>query len=86
MIDLHLHLDGSLSPEEILQLAACSGVTLPCKDADSLRPLLEAEPDCQSLGEYLEKFDLPLQVLQTEAALSLSVNFFDIPESFTLSC
>ena len=73
MIDLHLHLDGSLSPEEILQLAACSGVTLPCKDADSLRPLLEAEPDCQNLGEYLEKFDLPLQVLQTEAALSLSV-------------
>lgn len=73
MIDLHLHLDGSLSPEEILDLAARSGITLPQKDADSLRPLLEVEPDCRDLGEYLQKFNLPLQVLQTEETLSLAV-------------
>lgn len=73
MIDLHLHLDGSLSPEDVLQLAKLSGISLPREDADGLRPLLEAELDCQNLGEYLEKFDLPLQVLQTEEAVSLSV-------------
>ena len=75
MIDLHLHLDGSLSPAEVLQLAALSQVALPCQDEDTLRPLLEVEPGCRNLGEYLEKFDLPLQVLQTEEALSLSVYF-----------
>ena len=73
MIDLHLHLDGSLTPEEVLQLADCSGVTLPCRDTESLRRLLTVEPDCRDLGEYLEKFELPLQVLQTEEALTLSV-------------
>ncbi len=73
MIDLHLHLDGSLSPEEILDLAAHSGIALPQRDAASLRPLLEVEPDCRDLGEYLQKFDLPLQVLQTEETLSLAV-------------
>ena len=75
MIDLHLHLDGSLSPEEILELAARSGITLPQRDPASLRPLLMAEPDCRDLGEYLQKFDLPLQVLQTEETLSLAVHF-----------
>ncbi len=75
MIDLHLHLDGSLTPEDIFALAEISGVTLPHQDPESLRPLLEAAPDCRNLGEYLEKFDLPLQVLQTEQAIALGVYF-----------
>ena len=73
MIDLHLHLDGSLAPEDMLPLAQCAGITLPHRDADLLRPLLEVAPDCRNLGEYLQKFDLPLQVLQTEESLSLSI-------------
>lgn len=73
MIDLHLHLDGSLTPEDVLLLAECSGVSLPVNNADALRPLLQVEPDCRDLGEYLEKFDLPLQVLQTEETIALSV-------------
>ncbi len=75
MIDLHLHLDGSLTPEDILALAKLAGVKLPCNDAESLLPLLQAEADCQSLAEYLEKFDLPLQVLQTEETIRLAVYF-----------
>ena len=75
MIDLHLHLDGSLTPEEILQLAALSHVPLPADDAAFLRPMLEAAPDCRNLGEYLEKFQLPLQVLQTKASMEQAVYF-----------
>ncbi len=73
MIDLHLHLDGSLTPEDLLSLAALAHIPLPCDDADSLRPLLQVDADCRNLGEYLEKFNLPLQVLQTEQAILLSV-------------
>lgn len=73
MIDLHLHLDGSLSPEDVLQLANTAGISLPANSAEALRPLLQVEPDCRNLGEYLEKFDLPLQVLQTEKTIALSV-------------
>lgn len=73
MIDLHLHLDGSLTPEDIFALAELAHVSLPCDNVDSLRPLLQAEADCESLAEYLEKFDLPLQVLQTESTICAAV-------------
>lgn len=73
MIDLHLHLDGSLTLEDILVLAEMSGVAHPCSDAEMLQPMLQAAPDCESLIEYLEKFDLPLQVLQTEQTITLAV-------------
>ena len=75
MIDLHLHLDGSLSPEEVFSLAKLSGITLPYQNAEQLRPQLEVAPDCRNLGEYLKKFDLPLQVLQTEQTLALAVYY-----------
>lgn len=73
MIDLHVHLDGSLEPEEVLLLAKESGVALPTEDLAELRKLLTVEEDCQSLTEYLQRFDLPLQVLQTAATVERSV-------------
>ncbi len=73
MIDLHVHLDGSLEPEEVLLLARESGVKLPTEDPAELRNLLTVEEDCQSLKEYLERFDLPLLVLQTAGAVEKSV-------------
>lgn len=73
MIDLHVHLDGSLTPEDVLLLATESAVTLPTTDLEQLRNLLTVEEDCKSLSEYLERFDLPLLVLQTAAAVEKSV-------------
>lgn len=73
MTDLHLHLDGSLSPEFILRQAQKDGVFLPAESVSSLKPYLTAEDSCNSLNEYLEKFDLPLSVLQTEDALEQGV-------------
>lgn len=75
MIDLHLHLDGSLTAEEIWALARHDGIALPAQEASSLLPLLQADPNCPSLAVYLEKFDLPLQVLQTEYAVENAVYF-----------
>lgn len=69
MIDLHLHLDGSLRPKTVLELGAEQGIVLPAKDAESLTKYLRAPEDCKSLIEYLERFDLPLEVLQVASAV-----------------
>lgn len=73
MIDLHLHLDGSLDAGEIFELAALSGVALPADDKEGLSPLLSVSADCRSLAEYLEKFELPLRVLQTAETIEKAV-------------
>ncbi len=69
MIDLHLHFDGSLFPRTILELAREQQLPLPAEDPDELKLFLSAPEDCESLNEYLEKFDLPLSVLQTKEAI-----------------
>lgn len=58
-IELHCHLDGSLSQGCIEELL---GRTVRKEE-------LQVAPDCRDLAEYLEKFDLPLQCLQTPAGL-----------------
>lgn len=73
MVDLHLHLDGSLSAEFVLEQAEKDGIVLPAGNVQDLMPFLTVGDSCESLNEYLEKFDLPLSVLQTEAALEKSV-------------
>lgn len=69
MIDLHLHFDGSLLPRTVLELADEQGIELPAREPDELKLFLSAPADCGSLNEYLEKFDLPLLVLQTKEAI-----------------
>lgn len=58
-IDLHCHLDGS--------------ITLSCLESLLGRKVekeeVQVSSDCQNLAEYLEKFDLPLSCLQTEEGL-----------------
>ena len=65
MIDLHLHLDGSLSPEDCIYLAEQQNIDLG-KDFPSN---LFVPADCPSLEEYLTKFELPLKLLQDRSAL-----------------
>ena len=69
MIDLHLHFDGSLLARTVLELAKEQGIALPSEEPDELKLFLAAPADCGSLNEYLEKFDLPLLVLQTREAV-----------------
>lgn len=68
-IDLHLHLDGGVRPETVLEWAAEQGATLPAADAAGLRPFMTADENCASLVEYLAKFDFVLPFLQTAEAL-----------------
>ena len=71
IIDLHLHLDGSMSLECARSLAKKQGIALP--DDNELLSRLRVSDDCRDLNEYLERFDLPLSLLQTAEAISESV-------------
>lgn len=59
LIDLHCHLDGSMSRKFIQKSLGC-----PVSQDE-----LQAGPDCENLAEYLEKFTLPLACLQTREGL-----------------
>lgn len=66
-IDLHCHLDGSMSVELTQRLLKEMGETY---SKEELEHALKAPMDCKSLAEYLERFDLPLRCLQTKRGLS----------------
>ena len=71
-IDLHCHLDGSL-PLTCVQELYGKQVTI--QD-------LQVSEDCRNLAEYLEKFDLPLECLQTAENLKKASKAFltDLPK------
>jgi len=73
MIDLHLHLDGSLTAKEILFLANLQKISLTQWDEDAINRQITAPLHCQSLNEYLQCFALTLTVLQSAEALSHAV-------------
>ena len=69
LMELQLHLDGSLRPETVWELAKEQGVELPVGTLEEVRQQMKVPEDCQTLEEYLKRFDLPLLVLQEENAL-----------------
>lgn len=66
--DLHVHLDGSLRLQTLIELAAEQQVTLPAPDVAGLREKVFKEK-YGSLTEYLQGFGLTCAVMQTESAL-----------------
>lgn len=73
LIDIHLHLDGSLSIASVRKLASLQNISIPQED-EVLRTMLSVGKDCKDLNEYLEKFDFPLTLLQTREGISMSVS------------
>ena len=69
IVDLHLHLDGSLSAKAIIEVAKREGIKLPAYDEEGLNNYLMVPDNCGSLNEYLERFSLPNLVLQTKYGL-----------------
>ena len=67
--DLHVHLDGSLRAQTILDLGTEQGVALPADTAEGIEEAVGAGSHFGSLVEYLRGFQLTLSVMQTEEAL-----------------
>ncbi len=68
-IELHCHLDGSLRPETVIDIAKKDGIELPGYDVEKVRELMVAPMDCGSLDEYLKRFDLSVAVMQSRENL-----------------
>lgn len=76
-IELHCHLDGSLSLACIKQLAQNAQIELPDSDAAILEKA-QAPDKTKDLLEYLVRFDFVLPLLQTAENLELAA--FDVAE------
>jgi adenosine deaminase len=66
--ELHVHLDGSLRPATMLELARERGVDLPADDTESLAAYMLVS-NAASLEDYLERFHLTLAVMQDAEAI-----------------
>ena len=66
--ELHCHLDGSLRPETMLDIAREHGITLPRQDPAELRRYMRAD-NVADLGDYLHRFDTTISILQTASAI-----------------
>ena len=59
-LELHCHLDGSLPLDFVREQLG---------DSDIMQVNLQAPKDCNSLAQYLERFDLPIRCLQSAKGL-----------------
>ncbi len=66
--ELHCHLDGSLRPATMLELARDQRVAMPTDDAEALRHHMRVD-DAHDLEEYLDRFRITLSVMQTAESL-----------------
>lgn len=66
--ELHVHLDGSLRPETMIELAREYGVELPATEPEALREYMHVQ-DARNLLDYLARFDITLSVMQTAESL-----------------
>jgi len=80
LIDLHCHLDGSITVDIAKKLAKLQDIELPAKSDEGLLEKLSIPESCESLNDFLTCFALPLQLLQTKEGISQA--FYLVQEMF----
>lgn len=66
--ELHVHLDGSLRPTTMIDLARKAKVELPAKAPDALRRWMLVD-DARDLEDYLRRFEVTIALLQDPDAI-----------------
>lgn len=72
-VDLHCHLDGSITPEIAKKLANLQQIPLNFKTEQELIDKLCVHDDCQSLIDFLRCFEFPLSLLQTKIGIEEAI-------------
>lgn len=68
-IELHCHLDGSLRPETIIDIAKKEGIDIPSFDKNEIKKQITVPLECTSLNDYLKAFAIPNLVMQSKESL-----------------
>ena len=74
--ELHLHLEGSLEPEQLMQFAVRNQVEIPFKTLDEVK----AAYNFSNLQDFLDIYYQGMSVLQTEA------DFHDLTDAYLQRC
>ena len=74
--ELHIHIEGSLEPEMMFQLAERNGITLPYPDVEALSKAY----NFNCLQDFLDLYYQGMSVLQTEQ------DFFDLTWAYLQRC
>ena len=72
-IELHLHLDGAITPDIAKDLANLQRIKLPYNNECELEKALMVSKDCRSLNQFLTCFKLPCSLLQTKEGIARAV-------------
>ncbi|OQY38149.1 MAG: adenosine deaminase [Candidatus Cloacimonetes bacterium 4572_65] len=67
--DLHVHLDGSVRIDTMIDLATKHNIKLPTMDKEKLMEMVSCSDECKSLDEYLQGFHIANLVLQSAEGL-----------------
>lgn len=68
-IELHCHLDGSVRPQTIIDIAKEENIEIPSNELSEIENMVKVPLNCDSLVEYLKRFDLPNKVMQSKESL-----------------
>ncbi|GIM27431.1 adenosine deaminase [Clostridium polyendosporum] len=68
-VHLHCHLDGSVRPETLMEIALKENIPLPAYELEELKEHIQVQNKCLSLKEYLKKFVYPISVMQKKEYL-----------------
>ncbi len=74
--ELHMHIEGSLEPEQLLRFADRNGVTLPFQSLDALKQAY----NFSNLQDFLDLYYQGMSVLQTEQ------DFYDLTMAYLQRC
>ena len=63
LVDLHRHLDSTVRPATLLEIARQHHIALPADTPEGLRPYMQIDQPVATLLEFFERFDLLLRIL-----------------------
>ncbi|MFN3966930.1 MAG: adenosine deaminase [Endomicrobiia bacterium] len=63
-VDLHCHLDGSVRPQTLFEVAKKHKFKLPTDDPEKFKKYVQVSENCCSLTEFLEKFEFFYEFLK----------------------